>query len=569
MPVSLDPKAFINNSVAGNLQTINDIKQSRVTRVRSDLDRVYTETETKARSSFLKLPYIDLYGFPIDTNHLIFLKKDETMELQCGVFSIRNKELYMATPDPGHVGQKEWIAKLVAGGYQIKLHLCSSLSFQKMLNTYNNIIEVRKINDGIELDSSLLKEKKDENFDLKQLGKQLESVSMSQFIETVLIVALNGRASDIHFEPEKETYNIRLRIDGVLYTIAELPIAMVKNIESRLKLVAGLKLNVDNTPQDGRFSFQARDKEIDVRVSMLPSNYGYSVVMRLLGTGDVALNLESLGFTGLAKKRVMTSINKPQGMILTTGPTGSGKTTTLYTFLSDLNDGQSKIITLEDPIEYKLAGVSQTQIDTKAGYTFGSGLRSILRQDPDIVMVGEIRDSETAEVAVQASLTGHQVLSTVHTNDATGAIPRLIEMGIQGFILADSLSAIIGQRLVRRLCQYCKVPVALTEDQKEIVTRELLKIPAKSEIVIPEHIHFQTATGCAKCNGLGYKGRVGVYEVLSVTDGLRELLSKEHISTMDVRKVANEEGMITMLQDGIIKAIDGLTSIEELLENVG
>jgi type II secretory ATPase GspE/PulE/Tfp pilus assembly ATPase PilB-like protein len=569
MPVSLDPKAFINNSVAGNLKTINDIKQSRVTRVRSDLDRVYTETETKARSSFLKLPYIDLYGFPIDTNHLIFLKKDETMELQCGVFSIRNKELYMATPDPGHVGQKEWIAKLVAGGYQIKLHLCSSLSFQKMLNTYNNIIEVRKINDGIELDSSLLKEKKDENFDLKQLGKQLESVSMSQFIETVLIVALNGRASDIHFEPEKETYNIRLRIDGVLYTIAELPIAMVKNIESRLKLVAGLKLNVDNTPQDGRFSFQARDKEIDVRVSMLPSNYGYSVVMRLLGTGDVALNLESLGFTGLAKKRVMTSINKPQGMILTTGPTGSGKTTTLYTFLSDLNDGQSKIITLEDPIEYKLAGVSQTQIDTKAGYTFGSGLRSILRQDPDIVMVGEIRDSETAEVAVQASLTGHQVLSTVHTNDATGAIPRLIEMGIQGFILADSLSAIIGQRLVRRLCQYCKIPVALTEDQKEIVTRELLKIPAKSEIVIPEHIHFQTATGCAKCNGLGYKGRVGVYEVLSVTDGLRELLSKEHISTMDVRKVANEEGMITMLQDGIIKAIDGLTSIEELLENVG
>jgi len=569
MPVSLDPKAFINNSVTGNLQTINDIKQSRVTRVRSDLDRVYTETETKARSSFLKLPYIDLYGFPIDTNHLIFLKKDETIELQCGVFSIRNKELYMATPDPGHVGQKEWIAKLVAGGYQIKLHLCSSLSFQKMLNTYNNIIEVRKINDGIELDSSLLKEKKDENFDLKQLGKQLESVSMSQFIETVLIVALNGRASDIHFEPEKETYNIRLRIDGVLYTIAELPIAMVKNIESRLKLVAGLKLNVDNTPQDGRFSFQARDKEIDVRVSMLPSNYGYSVVMRLLGTGDVALNLESLGFTGLAKKRVMTSINKPQGMILTTGPTGSGKTTTLYTFLSDLNDGQSKIITLEDPIEYKLAGVSQTQIDTKAGYTFGSGLRSILRQDPDIVMVGEIRDSETAEVAVQASLTGHQVLSTVHTNDATGAIPRLIEMGIQGFILADSLSAIIGQRLVRRLCQYCKVPVALTEDQKEIVTRELLKIPAKSEIVIPEHIHFQTATGCAKCNGLGYKGRVGVYEVLSVTDGLRELLSKEHISTMDVRKVANEEGMITMLQDGIIKAIDGLTSIEELLENVG
>lgn len=568
MPVTLDPKAFKNDPVINNLQTIDDIKKSRVTRVTSDLNRLYVETETKARSSFLNLPYIDLYGFPIDTNHLAFLKKSEAEKLLFGVFSIRNKEVFLATPDPGHLGQKEYLQNIESLGYQPKLHLCSELSFEKILTTYNNIIDVKKVTDDIELDASLLTEKKDENFDLKALGKELESVSMSHFLETVLIAALNSRASDIHFEPEKETYNIRLRIDGVLYTIAELPIAMVKNIESRLKIVSGLKLNVDNTPQDGRFSFQAKDKEIDVRVSMLPSNYGYSVVMRLLGTGDVALNLDSLGFTGLAQKRVMAAINKPQGMILTTGPTGSGKTTTLYTFLSHLNDGQSKIITLEDPIEYKLAGVSQTQIDTKAGYTFGSGLRSILRQDPDIVMVGEIRDSETAEVAVQASLTGHQVLSTVHTNDATGAIPRLIEMKIQGFILADSLSAVIGQRLVRRLCQYCKVPVALTEEQKEIVTQQLQKIPATSEIIIPQHIHFQTSTGCPKCNGIGYKGRIGVYEVLAVTDGLRDLLAKEHISTMDVRKVANEEGMLTMIQDGILKAIDGLTSIEELLDNV-
>lgn len=568
MPVSLDPKAFQNNLTSPSLQTINDIKKSRVSRVRTDLDRIYIETETKARSKFLNLPYIDLYGFPIDTNHLAFLKKYQAQSLQIGVFSIRNKEVYFATPDPGHLGQKEYLDDVIANGYQPKLHLCSNLSFDKILATYNNIIEVKKITDDIQIDGSLLKEKKDDNFDLKELGKKLSSVSMSQFIETVLVSALNSRASDIHFEPEKESYNIRLRIDGVLYTIAELPIDMVKNIESRLKIVSGLKLNVDNTPQDGRFSFQALDKEIDVRVSMLPSNYGYSVVMRLLGTGDVALNLDALGFTGLAQKRVMAAINKPQGMILTTGPTGSGKTTTLYTFLSHLNDGQSKIITLEDPIEYKLGGVSQTQIDTKAGYTFGSGLRSILRQDPDIVMVGEIRDSETAEVAVQASLTGHQVLSTVHTNDATGAIPRLLEMNIQGFLLADSLAAIIGQRLVRRLCQYCKKPVVLTQDQKETVTRELTKIPAKSEVVIPEHIHFLTATGCNRCGGIGYKGRVGIYEVLSVTDGLRDLLSKEHISTMDVRKVANEEGMLTMLQDGILKAIDGLTSIEELLDNV-
>lgn len=568
MSVSLDPKAFKNNSALDNLQIIDDIKKSRITRTRTDLDRSYIENETKTRANFLKLPYIDLYGFPIDTNHLAFLSKEEAKRMQIGVFLIRNKEIFVATPNLGFDGQKEYLNKLLSEGYEYKLHLCSSLGFNKILTTYDQIIEEKKVSDDIEIDTSLLADKKDNSFDLKELGAKLSSVSMSEFIETVLISALNSRASDIHFEPEKETYNIRLRIDGVLYTIAELPIENIKSIESRLKVVAGLKLNVDNTPQDGRFSFQAEDKEIDVRVSMLPSNYGYSVVMRLLGTGDILLNLDSLGFIGLAQKRLMTAIHKPQGMILTTGPTGSGKTTTLYTLLAFLNDSQSKIITLEDPIEYKLKGVSQTQIDSKAGYTFASGLRSILRQDPDVVMVGEIRDPETAEVAIQASLTGHQVLSTVHTNDAAGSLPRLLEMNIEGFLLSDSLSVVIGQRLVRRLCQYCKKPTVLTPEQKEQITQQLLKIPASAEVEIPQHIHFQTAIGCSKCNGIGYKGRVGVYEVLSVTDGLRDLLSKEHISTQDVRKVASSEGMLTMLQDGILKAISGLTSVEELLENV-
>jgi type II secretory ATPase GspE/PulE/Tfp pilus assembly ATPase PilB-like protein len=290
--------------------------------------------------------------------------------------------------------------------------------------------------------------------------------------------------------------------------------------------------------------------------------------MRLLGTGQVLLNLDALGFVGLAKKRVLAAVNKPQGMILTTGPTGSGKTTTLYTILKHLNDGQSKIITLEDPIEYKLSGLSQTQIDIPAGYTFASGLRSILRQDPDVVMVGEIRDEDTAEVAVQAALTGHQVLSTIHTNDAAGSIPRILELDIEGFLLADSLSAVIGQRLIRRICDYCKEPVSLTDEQKEVVNRELSKISDKAEVLIPEHIVFHHGKGCDKCNGLGYKGRVGAYEVLSVTDGLRELLSQEHISTVQVRQIAESEGMLTMLQDAILKAISGITTLEEIMENI-
>jgi type IV pilus assembly protein PilB len=362
------------------------------------------------------------------------------------------------------------------------------LSFDKILQTYEYVVEVQQISDEINLSDKSLEEAKDTELNLKALNKKLQSISMSSFLETLLVSALESRSSDIHFEPEKETYNIRFRIDGVLQTVAQLPVEMVKPIESRLKIVSGLKLNVDNIPQDGRFSFNAEAKEIDVRVSMLPSNYGYSVVMRLLGTGQVLLNLDALGFVGLAKKRVLAAVNKPQGMILTTGPTGSGKTTTLYTILKHLNDGQSKIITLEDPIEYKLSGLSQTQIDIPAGYTFASGLRSILRQDPDVVMVGEIRDEDTAEVAVQAALTGHQVLSTIHTNDAAGSIPRILELDIEGFLLADSLSAVIGQRLIRRICDYCKEPVSLTDEQKEVVNRELSKISDKAEVLIPEHI---------------------------------------------------------------------------------
>jgi len=551
-----------------NLKTGNPIKLSRVSRVRSDLNRIYTESETKARAKMFDLQYVDLYGFPIDTNHLIFLPKEDCQRLKMGVFSIRNKEVFLATPSLGHPGQKEYCQKITSEHWKPKIFVCSDLSFDKILQTYEYVVEVQQISDEINLSDKSLEEAKDTELNLKALNKKLQSISMSSFLETLLVSALESRSSDIHFEPEKETYNIRFRIDGVLQTVAQLPVEMVKPIESRLKIVSGLKFNVDNIPQDGRFSFKAEAKEIDVRVSMLPSNYGYSVVMRLLGTGQVLLNLDALGFVGLAKKRVLAAVNKPQGMILTTGPTGSGKTTTLYTILKHLNDGQSKIITLEDPIEYKLSGLSQTQIDIPAGYTFASGLRSILRQDPDVVMVGEIRDEDTAEVAVQAALTGHQVLSTIHTNDAAGSIPRILELDIEGFLLADSLSAVIGQRLIRRICDYCKEPVSLTDEQKEVVNRELSKISDKAEVLIPEHIVFHHGKGCDKCNGLGYKGRVGAYEVLSVTDGLRELLSQEHISTVQVRQIAESEGMLTMLQDAILKAISGITTLEEIMENI-
>lgn len=567
MPVTLNPQN-VGQSKSPGIFTTSTNRIYRNKRVRDDLNHYYTEADTQARAKFIGLPYIDLYGFPIDTAHLILLTKEEAQNAKIGVFTIKNKEVYLATSHPNYGGQAKIFTKLANNGYTYKLFFCSEISLDKLYRTYRFVVAMKEIDDSINIGQDKMLNVSKQGLSLSELSSVITSVSVSESIEIILISALQNNASDIHFEPEKDIYNLRFRLDGVLHTFAHLPKSIQKTIESRIKILSGLKLNIDNAPQDGRFSFKAGGKDIDVRVSLLPSNYGYSIVMRLLGTGSVALELTQLGFSGLAKSRVEKAIAKPQGLMLTTGPTGSGKTTTLYTFLAELNDGEGKIITLEDPVEYKLTGISQTQIDATAGYTFASGLRSILRQDPDVVMVGEIRDKETADIAVQASLTGHQVLSTIHTNDAAGSIPRMMEMGVKGYLLADSLSLVIGQRLVRRICKYCKQIDKLGEDDKKSVVEQLQKIPKISGVKLPHTLTFHTSTGCKKCNGLGYRGRIGLYEVMVVTDGLRNLLSKESLSIVEVRSVAQSEGMITMLQDGILKALEGKTDIKEVFRNV-
>ena len=547
---------------------ISSNKQRRAKTLQNDLTKAYTEAEVKAKASYLGLPYIDLYGSLIDTNHLIYISESQATNTKIGVFSVAGETINLATPIPGNYGQLEIINFFKNEGYKVVVHLCSDLSFNSLLSRYKYVMEIQTVSDEIVLNQEKLDNLGKNIESLKNLENKILNLDVSGAIENILIAAIQNKASDIHFEPEKESYILRLRLDGVLHTFAKLPFSKIKAFESRLKIMSRVKLNIDNVPQDGRFSFEAGGKDIDVRVSMLPSNYGYSIVMRLLGTGDVALNLDALGFVGEAKKRVLKALNKPQGMILNTGPTGSGKTTTLYTFLSELNNGEGKIITLEDPIEYKLSGISQTQIDKEGGYTFGSGLKSILRQDPDIVMVGEIRDEETASISVQASLTGHQVLSTIHTNDAAGAIPRLMEMKVKGFLLADSLSAVIGQRLVRKVCSHCKKPYNPTDEEKELIVKEFQKVPQNSLDLIPEKYDFVEPVGCEHCNGLGYKGRVGVYEVMTITDGLRALLSTSEPSLLEVRKVAAKEGMVTMFQDGLIKASKGQTSLSEILKHI-
>ncbi len=361
----------------------------------------------------------------------------------------------------------------------------------------------------------------------------------------------------------------RFRIDGLLRDAASLPRETWKQIISRLKLLAGVKINVEDVPQDGRITIYLTQEKIDIRVSFLPTAFGESVVMRLLRPKAIALEFDNLGIRGRALEQLQEQIEKPNGMIITTGPTGSGKTTTLYAVLKKLNSPEVKIITLEDPVEYKLEGINQSQIDHGKKYDFSSGLRSILRQDPDVVMVGEIRDLETADIAIQAALTGHLVVSTIHTNSAAGSIPRFLSMGVKPFLLSPALNAVIGQRLVRRLCKECKIPLELSLSQRKQVTAILKSIsPAANTKVDLDKLTFfgpGKKEGCSVCGGFGYKGRVGIYEIFTITPTIESMILKGTSTESEIGDQAAKEGMITMAQDGLLKALDGLTSAEEVL----
>lgn len=559
---------LVQRKKSETIHTIPTNRQYRVSRVKTDLDRALTESLTQEKALEHGMPYVDLYGFPVDSSVISIIPKEAFLETHLGVFALLNKELHLITDHPNFLGQDTVLASLDAKDYTYKVYYGSSLSMGKLTKTFDQLVDVHEFEDEINLTTEKIESIKQQGFELKILSEKLRKASTTEILDIVFAAAMLNGATDIHFEPEETSYKIRLRLDGILYPLVEVKKTVQKPVESRIKLLAKVKLNLDNIAQDGRITFGYDKKVIDVRVSFLPSNYGYSIVMRLLGTGAVTLTLESLGFQGQSKIDIERAINKPQGMILTTGPTGSGKTTTLYTILKTLNDGSSKIITLEDPIEYRLEGLSQTQIDAPAGYTFASGLRSILRQDPDVVMIGEIRDPETADTAIQAALTGHQVLSTIHTNDAAGAIPRLIELGIRGFAINDAVSVILGQRLVRKLCVHCKVLDQVTEEQKMIIVRELSNLLPEVQKSLPNPLTFWTTKSCDKCNQTGYKGRIGVYEVLTINDEIRETLLNSSPSTTLIRHLAARGGMLSMLQDAIVKALSGITDMKEILDNI-
>jgi len=386
---------------------------------------------------------------------------------------------------------------------------------------------------------------------------------ITRILEVILAGALSTGASDVHFEPEETDVRLRYRLDGVLVDVLTFDPETYKLVVSRLKLLSGLKLNIDASAQDGRFSIKIKGAEIELRTSILPGNYAETIVLRVLNPESIGVPLEALGMEEGLRLRIEKEITKANGMILTTGPTGSGKTTTLYAFLRKVNSSETKIITIEDPVEYHLKGIVQTQVDKKE-YTFANGLRSALRQDPDIIMIGEIRDSEVATTAVNAALTGHLVFSTLHTNNAAGSFPRLIDLGVDEKVLSSSINAALAQRLVRKLCTSCQVTRAATPEEKITIDKTLAGVVNKALIPTDtSQVHDAKEGGCPACHGRGYKGRIGIYEAIFMDQAIEEIL-RTSPTEREIMAAAKSQGVPSMQEDGILKVLRGVTSLDEL-----
>lgn len=528
------------------------------------------EKQTELQAKSLGLPYVNLFGFPISPEALMLIQEQRARELNLVCFFYDGKNIRLACLEPSPQILEE--VRLISEQYfaDSRLYLVSKNSLNSALDAYKNIPKIKRYESGVEISEESLEKFKEAISSYKSLNDKINEVNISDVVTLMLATAIKVGASDIHVEAEETGVSVRIRIDGVLQDAATINRDQWKKIISRLKILARVKINIENKPQDGRYTIYLKSKKIDVRCSFLPTAYGESVVMRLLDSSEASLDLETLGVRPEIMPILKKEIAKPNGLILTTGPTGSGKTTTLYAVINKLNQPGNKIITLEDPIEYQLPGINQSQVDAKRGYTFSDGLRSLLRQDPNIVMVGEIRDMETAEIAVQASLTGHLVLSTLHTNDAAGVIPRLIDIGVKPYFLVPSINAVIGQRLLRKICPHCRQEHELTATETEQVNKILAVISPKAGIEIPTTLPkiYTAGAGCEHCNFIGYKGRLGIFEIFTMDDNIKQL-TIDKAPSFKILQQAIENGMITMLQDGVLKVLAGQTSLEEVYRVVG
>lgn len=553
--------------------SFNDQEQTkRVNEIRNREEESFVERISQR----FNLPYIDLSGITIETDALSVMKEEDARKARLAPFKIVGKKLYVAVKSPNLPETKQLLSE-IEKKYTIGVHMVSDKSLRKAWSRYEDISHAHQTQGGM-LDisaddllriASQINSNEDISREIESLLAGSQRKKTSELMEIIFGGAIATGASDVHLEAQDEQVRLRFRQDGVLQDITTFSHEAYQKLLSRIKLLSEMKLTQHENAQDGRFTIDFDDKEIEVRVSVIPSAYGESFVMRILNPDGINVGIENLGIEPRLYKILLKQIAKPNGMILTTGPTGSGKTTTLYSFLKKVYKPEVKILTIEDPIEYHLSGISQTQVHREKGYDFLSGLRAALRQDPDVVMVGEIRDSETATIAVNASLTGHLVLSTLHTNGAAGVIPRLIDLGVSPQILAASLSVSIAQRLVRKICEECKYQEPANQEEERLI-RGVLKEAQKNDkslsdygIDVNQEIVLTKSQGCEHCNGTGYKGRIGIFEAIITDELIEELLNKKP-SEQEVRRVAEKQGILNMREDGVVKILKGVTSLSEV-----
>lgn len=528
------------------------------------------ERDVQQRAAKEGLSYLNLTATPVQLESLKLVKEEEARRLKVAPFQFKQKEVALAVLDPKAKGVPELIKKLESEGMRVKLFYVSAASLQHIWSFYKFLPPpAEEITGKVSIKPQRLQELLKKLTDLEKIKKEIlnfdfKTFPTGQILEVVLAGAMNNRASDIHFETEEKGVRLRLRIDGLLHDVlTNLSHDIYKFLISRIKLLSNLKLNITDTPQDGRFTIVLDSKEIELRISIIPSEYGETIVMRILDPAAIRITLPQLGLRPDDLVIIQEQLKSPNGMILNTGPTGSGKTTTLYAFLLSKLTPEIKIITIEDPIEYHLGGIEQTQVDPDAGYDFASGLRSIMRQDPDVILVGEVRDKETSGIALQAALTGHLVFSTVHANSASGAIPRFLDLGVKPASIGPAMNLIIAQRLVRKLCENCRVAEKTPSELEAKIKKFLSGLPKRVDKKPYEKIQLFKAKGCPDCSGLGYKGRIAVFELLEVADAVEALITPA-VSESVILKQALKQGMVAMQQDGILKVISGTTTFDEV-----
>lgn len=527
----------------------------------------------KMLSEKYEIPYIDLTTISVNTDALRLIEQPDAEKAECAAFNIIGTKVFVALYNPNNEYTHDIVESLKRKGYIITFYLASKISLKKAWGLYKDLsfaveTEAGSLDISNEEIEELIKKTKslvDIQAFIKQALEEKKSHRLSKLLAVIMAGGLATKASDVHIEAEEGFSRLRYRLDGVLVEAIQFDLETYHSLLSRLKLLSGLKLNIKENAQDGRYTIKVYTTDIEIRTSTIPGAYGESVVMRILNPKAISSTIEDLGMPKKLYDIVQKEIARPNGMILVTGPTGAGKTTTLYAFLRKTMTPEYKIITIEDPIEYHLPGIVQTQVEEAKGYSFNNGLRSVVRQDPDIIMVGEIRDTDTAVTAIQAALTGHLVFSTLHTNNAAGTFTRLIDLGADAKVLTSALHLAIAQRLVRKLCVHCRKLEPITEKSKGVIERVAASLDGYEEVAafktIPTELY--TAVGCAECNNTGYTGRIGIYEGI-LADAAVEEVVRMSPSEREIKEAAKPQKIIDMTQDGVMKVIQGVSTMDEL-----